>query len=588
MAFWMGIVRNRFGVYEARKKVPKRLERPVAKLLDVGKERRAWLKKSLGTKDKHTASIRAKPVLMQFDQTLARAEALLRQRPLRTTLSRTEINRIADAHHAAVLARDDAVRPKYAEPEFIGAAPRWPTAALETSEREVYVLAELDDAEEALARGNTNHVSKEIDALLDTFQMNLNRESDAYRQLATAVLRAHVKAIQDIDARNRGQPIDTPSSPVVPTTLATDAGEKLHAAVEGWKKSKTRPQRTAHEYERAISMFIELHGDLPIEQIKRSHARLFREALQEVPRLRQGKMLKASLPELMEFGKRHPDVQKIGAGTVNKQLGALQAITRWARDNGIIPEDVPWADPFAGMRLEEDDADREPFTTAELRLLFGSPIFTQGERPVGGRGEAAFWLPLLGLFTGARQGELAGLSIGDVRTDEDSGVTSLFIETDRGRGRRLKTRRSERAVPVHSQLVRLGLLDYVAERRADGTKAWLFPRVAPDDDSGGVKAWSKWFGRYIRSIGITDTAKVFHSSRHNFKDALRAASVPEDVNDALMGQTNRSDVSRMYGAKEMVRRFGWKALVSAVESVAYPGLDLSRVHRRGQRKRRHR
>jgi hypothetical protein len=30
----------------------------------------------------------------------------------------------------------------------------------------------------------------------------------------------------------------------------------------------------------------------------------------------------------------------------------------------------------------------------------------------------------------------------------------------------------------------------------------------------------KWFGRYIREIGITDSADVFHLFRHNFKNAL--------------------------------------------------------------------
>jgi hypothetical protein len=40
----------------------------------------------------------------------------------------------------------------------------------------------------------------------------------------------------------------------------------------------------------------------------------------------------------------------------------------------------------------------------------------------------------------------------------------------------------------------------------------LIPLLAPD--TNGVKAWSKWFGRYIRELGITDRAKVFHSFRH--------------------------------------------------------------------------
>jgi hypothetical protein len=67
---FMGIIRNRHGVYEARKKVPKRLEEATATVLGVPKRRQSWLKKSLGTKDLREAKIRAKPVLMEFDRTV--------------------------------------------------------------------------------------------------------------------------------------------------------------------------------------------------------------------------------------------------------------------------------------------------------------------------------------------------------------------------------------------------------------------------------------------------------------------------------------------------------------------------------------
>ena len=36
--------------------------------------------------------------------------------------------------------------------------------------------------------------------------------------------------------------------------------------------------RTLTEYQRAFDLFVELHGDLPVIQIKKRHARLFREA----------------------------------------------------------------------------------------------------------------------------------------------------------------------------------------------------------------------------------------------------------------------------------------------------------------------
>ena len=180
--------------------------------------------------------------------------------------------------------------------------------------------------------------------------------------------------------------------------------------------------------ERVISEVRRLHGNLPLVQIKRSHARQFREALQEVPGRRNGKLLNASLPELAEWGHEHPDVPKITAGTVNKQLTAVQAIANWAHDNGMIPDDVQWADPFRRMRLGDDEAVRggAPFELSDLQVIFGTPIFTEGARPTGGQGDAAFWLPLLALFTGSRLNELASLKASDISHNEIIGSNCIF------------------------------------------------------------------------------------------------------------------------------------------------------------------
>jgi hypothetical protein len=52
-----------------RKKVPKQLEQATAEVLDNGKSRQVFLKRSVDTKDLREANIRAKPVLIEFDNT---------------------------------------------------------------------------------------------------------------------------------------------------------------------------------------------------------------------------------------------------------------------------------------------------------------------------------------------------------------------------------------------------------------------------------------------------------------------------------------------------------------------------------------
>ena len=72
---------------------------------------------------------------------------------------------------------------------------------------------------------------------------------------------------------------------------------------------------------------------MPLAAIRKSQARQYRQALQDVPikRFRTGKLRTATLPELADWGRAHANAQKIGAGTINKLLGALQSVCRWAR-----------------------------------------------------------------------------------------------------------------------------------------------------------------------------------------------------------------------------------------------------------------
>jgi integrase len=207
----------------------------------------------------------------------------------------------------------------------------------------------------------------------------------------------------------------------------------------------------------------------------------------------------------------------------------------------------------------------------------GSAIFTRGERPRAGGGEAAFWLPLLGLFTGARLNELAPLTAADITRDEATGIACINIKEVLEQGRPLKTEGSARVLPVHPELIRIGFLRFTDEiASSSGPQGRLFPLLKPGPKDGFGEAWSKWFGRFKRALGITNKDSVFHSFRHGLKDALRRARVGEDVNDALTGHSNAT-IGRSYGARDMVRRFGLETLADAVSKVAYPGLDLSNI-----------
>ncbi|MCU1340480.1 MAG: Lambda integrase-like/DNA breaking-rejoining enzyme catalytic core [Bryobacterales bacterium] len=598
----MGLIKDRLGTYYVQKRVPKPLQEAVARVLDADEPRRVFLKKSLGTKSLKEAKAAAPLVVADFNRIVGEAEALLKERPVVATLSDAQIRRMAESYYATMLAEDEQERREGtgSEPIFQKIAKQLDAAGVEyetpfaigplpefgMSERELIKQVNLVDwllpaSSAALAKGDITIIREQLDELLYAFQLNLDRKSASYRKLGMAVLTAHVRALKDIERRNAGDPIETPQLAYALGAPVTLEGGTLRDAFEGWKKERERPEGTVHEYNRAIEMFIQLHGNLKIVEMKRSHARTFREELQMVPRFRKGVLLKASLPELAEHGRKHPQAAKVSPGTVNKQLGAVQAVARWGRGAGLVPEDAPWSDPFEEMRLEEEQSEREPFDARDLQAIFNAPLFTEHELPVGAKGDAGIWLPLLALYGGARQAEYAGLRVSDIREDEETHVSLVWFTRDTRAGRRLKTKAAERVVPVHPQLVKLGFLTYVSTRRKEGEGAWLFPTVAPNR-KGALSAWAKWWGRHLRThVGVKDRNKVYHSFRHGFQDALRKATPDEELRDALTGRSSGGrggkSVGRTYGAKEMLRRWGITSLKEAIERVEYPGLDLSRV-----------
>jgi hypothetical protein len=109
MAFFMGIIKSKNGVYQARKKVPRGCEERAAIAAGSKRPRLSWLKRSLGTKDRKKAAVLAKPVLMQFDAILAKARNI-EVAVERTELTQAEIEKIAAYHRAAVLADDERTR----------------------------------------------------------------------------------------------------------------------------------------------------------------------------------------------------------------------------------------------------------------------------------------------------------------------------------------------------------------------------------------------------------------------------------------------------------------------------------------------
>ncbi|MCE1243130.1 MAG: hypothetical protein LWW89_07875 [Oryzomicrobium sp.] len=146
----------------------------------------------------------------------------------------------------------------------------------------------------------------------------------------------------------------------------------------------------------------------------------------------------------------------------------------------------------------------------------------------------------------------------------EQGAYYLSISDDPGSGKRLKSNSSRRRVPLHSELLRLGFLDYVRQQR-DAGQLRLFPLLSSAGGRQLTSSWSQWFSRYLRdTVGIKDRRKVFHSFRHGFKEACRLSNISKEIHDQLTGHTSR-DAGDNYGGEH----FPLAPLVAAIEHMRY-------------------
>jgi integrase len=424
-----------------------------------------------------------------------------------------------------------------------------------------------DDYREAWARSDPSIVRAETRIAFKRRGIPINETSPEFREAGLAVLKAHVRAYELMRQRQGGSIIETP-----PVAKPKDRGPKLSEALASWKtggtsrRGKTPAAKSIVEAEQAVRAFSGLHGDLHLGDITREHARAVRDALAQTPKALPKALRNLPLPVLMQ--RDLSQYQLRSPTTVNKLIGLLGGIISQSERDGALDKLVPaFVNPFANsmmLRTEEGEDSREPFDRTDLKAIFTSPIYsTIGERPDAGGGEAAFWFPLIALFSGMRLDEIAQLRLCDLREDDET--RAWYFDVSRAGGRRTKNIGSMRSVPVHQELARIGLLRYrqslLDARVADDASLW--------PDLQNAAQWSKWFGRHRRSLGITDRKKVFHSFRHTFKRMCRDAGVSEELHDALTGHTGGGKVGRTYG-----RGFSLAPLVAATNRMV-PPVDLS-------------
>jgi integrase len=344
---------------------------------------------------------------------------------------------------------------------------------------------------------------------------------------------------------------------VAPTRTVVDLIKAYREARFGRYSAATK-----RAYEPVFRVLRELVGsDAQLATLTHEDGDRLFAAIQSIPTNAQKRKATRGLPlrKQIEEGKRL-GLPTLSPKTVNDSyLAHLNALFGFAKVRGWMP-----FNPLAGRRMKEEVAagdKREPFKD-RLPVLFGAAPWS----PKDASEPVRYYGPLLALFHGLRLAEIVGLRAGDVGTEQ--GHPMIYI---RAGERGLKGRGSRRDLPMHPELVRLGLADYATKRRkAGGPDAMLFAGERPNERGQWGRKLGQWFVGRVKELGLEGRKLTLHALRHDFRDALREAGIEEPLAEYLFGHA-RKGLAAIYGGE---RPYPVVRLAEAIGKVRYDGLTL--------------
>jgi len=201
--------------------------------------------------------------------------------------------------------------------------------------------------------------------------------------------------------------------------------------------------------------------------------------------------------------------------------------------------------PFSGLRLREReraDKKRDTFSKKDLEKLFClSPEYGQDTH----KHAHNFWIPLIGLYTGARLDEICQL----LKTDiiEKYGYWCLDIMEHDAPDLKSVKQGERRIVPLHPFLIKdLRFINYVLS--IDEGETRVFPKLIRVNNRWG-HAFGQWFGKFKKRCGIEapPRKKVFHSFRHTLIDFCKQNDIEEKHTGEFVGHRNRKITYGVYG-----------------------------------------
>lgn len=366
------------------------------------------------------------------------------------------------------------------------------------------------------------------------------------------------RAVIPNSRRLEGEDVEPPPQPPIgaglhiPMPEGLALGEVIHRFVEALPDNHYKRKLVL-----CLTLMREVVGaSLLVKELKQTHVRDFLLTVCELPSdwgkryKEKGVSLADLLAEEEGEGLSETTYKDSYRATLTKFLNDAR------RDYGDQGFPVLSADyAYTGTQRGARDKQRHLEEAELVRLFEGAEFAAIAVDPTQ---EHRYWLPVIGLYTGARPREICQLNPqGD--WGEVGGVGFLIFDenTPAGKGVTKSIKTGERRlIPMHPELVRLGLPEYLARLRKEGADR-LFPGYRLKAGNPYVVAGAE-FSELLRTVGLYDNqtkgAKV--TGMYIFRKTFSTYGDEQDINVApFVGHRNndKSITERHYitRAKEM-------------------------------------
>jgi len=297
--------------------------------------------------------------------------------------------------------------------------------------------------------------------------------------------------------------------------------EVIDSFLNGYQKAKKPAMFKKHQP--VLRMLLEVIGDKPVGHLRQKDINDFFSLLANLPPRWRDQCRQRSLT-IRELADLDHDETLGPKSFDDTYLASIRPFLKAARkdyqDQGFPTALTTEGIEYRGDR-EEGERKQRAFKLPELKRLFEGQEMQQFA--ADGTKSHCYWLPHIGLFTGARVNEICQLNPKtDILQDPETEVWYFWIttttESDPRVRKSVKTGNS-RQVPIHQTLIDLGLLDYVRRIKDDGAKL-LFPLWQPVNRRASGEA-EDWFCQLLRDTSLRDeTPKACLLGMHAFRHTL--------------------------------------------------------------------